>query len=98
VRGNLIPAMIFLMLLRCDLRKIMKLGPGCLSVLLGDHHDHDRVVVMFAFMKNGFPPEAWKDLGRARRSWSAGRRNMVAIQGRSDQRHPRWDTRFSSIT
>ncbi|MDK2958778.1 MAG: hypothetical protein PWP47_822 [Synergistaceae bacterium] len=28
VRGNLIPAMIFVMLLRCDIRKILKLGPG----------------------------------------------------------------------
>ena len=30
VRGNLIPAMIFVMLLRCDIRKILKLGPRML--------------------------------------------------------------------
>ena len=30
VKDNLLPAMIFLMLLRCDLRKIFKLGPKML--------------------------------------------------------------------
>jgi Predicted integral membrane protein len=30
VRGHLIPAMIFVMLLRCDIRKILKLGPRML--------------------------------------------------------------------
>lgn len=30
VKDNLLPAMIFLMLLRCDIRKILKLGPKML--------------------------------------------------------------------
>ena len=82
VRGNLIPAMIFLMLLRCDIRKIMKLGPRMLvgffsatiTIMIG-------FVVMFAFMKNGFPPEAWKTWGALAGSWIGGTANMVAIQG-----------------
>ena len=82
VRGNLIPAMIFLMLLRCDIRKIMKLGPRMLvgffsatiTIMIG-------FVVMFAFMKGGFPPEAWKTWGALAGSWIGGTANMVAIQG-----------------
>ena len=30
VRGHIIPAMIFVMLLRCDIRKILRLGPRML--------------------------------------------------------------------
>jgi uncharacterized membrane protein len=82
VRGNLIPAMIFIMLLRCDIRKILKLGPRMLlgffcatfTIMIG-------FVVMFALMKNGFPPEAWKTWGALAGSWIGGTANMVAIQG-----------------
>ena len=82
VRGNLIPAMIFVMLLRCDIRKILKLGPRMLigffsatiTIMIG-------FVVMFALMKNGFPPESWKTWGALAGSWIGGTANMVAIQG-----------------
>ncbi len=82
VRGNLIPAMIFVMLLRCDIRKILKLGPrmligffsATLTIMIG-------FVVMFALMKNGFPPESWKTWGALAGSWIGGTANMVAIQG-----------------
>lgn len=82
VRGNLIPAMIFVMLLRCDIRKILKLGPrmlvgffsATLTIMIG-------FVVMFALMKNGFPPEGWKTWGALAGSWIGGTANMVAIQG-----------------
>ena len=61
VRGNLIPAMIFLMLLRCDIRKIMKLGPRMLvgffsatiTIMIG-------FVAMFAMMKEFIQVEAPK--------------------------------------
>lgn len=82
VRGNLIPAMIFVMLLRCDIRKILKLGPRMLigffsatiTIMVG-------FVVMFLLMKNGFPPESWKTWGALAGSWIGGTANMVAIQG-----------------
>lgn len=82
VRGNLIPAMIFVMLLRCDLRKIIRLGPRMLlgffsatiTIMIG-------FVAMFALMKGGFPPEAWKTWGALAGSWIGGTANMVAIQG-----------------
>ena len=82
VRGHLIPAMIFVMLLRCDIRKILKLGPPMLlgffcatfTIMIG-------FVVMFFFMKSGFPAEGWKTWGALAGSWIGGTANMVAIQG-----------------
>jgi uncharacterized membrane protein len=82
VRSNLIPAMIFVMLLRCDIRKIIKLGPRMLigffsatfSIMIG-------FVVMFLCMKNGFGPESWKTWGALAGSWIGGTANMVAVQG-----------------
>jgi uncharacterized membrane protein len=82
IRGNLTPAMIFIMLLRCDIRKILKLGPRMLigffsatfTIMIG-------FVVMFFLMKNGFPGESWKTWGALAGSWIGGTANMVAIQG-----------------
>ena len=56
-------AMLFLMLLRCDLKKILKLGPKMLvsffaasvSIGLG-------FVASFAIFKGGLGPDAWKSL------------------------------------
>lgn len=82
VRGNLIPAMIFVMLLRCDMRKILKLGP---RMLLGFFCATGTIMVgfiaMFALFKNGFPPESWKTWGALAGSWIGGTANMVAVQG-----------------
>ena len=82
VRGHLIPAMIFVMLLRCDIRKILKLGPRMLlgffcatfTIMTG-------FIVMFYFMKSGFPADGWKTWGALAGSWIGGTANMVAIQG-----------------
>jgi len=82
VKGNLLPAMIFLMLLRCDLRKIMKLGPKMLigffsaSISIGIGF-----VVMFAMFKGSFEPGSWKAFAALAGSWMGGTGNMAAIQG-----------------
>ncbi len=82
VKGGLLPAMIFLMLLRCDLRKIMKLGPKMLigffaaSISIGIGF-----VVTFALFKNFYTPDTWKAFAALAGSWMGGTGNMVAIQG-----------------
>lgn len=82
VRGHIIPAMIFVMLLRCDIKKILRLGP---RMLLGFFCATFTIMagfgVMFYFMKDGFDPEAWKTFGALAGSWIGGTANMVAIQG-----------------
>ncbi len=81
-KDNLLPAMIFLMLLRCDMRKIIKLGPKLLlgffsatiSIAIG-------FIVTYALFKNFYEPDTWKSFGALCGSWMGGTGNMVAIQG-----------------
>ena len=80
-KSNLLPAMIFLMLLQSDIRKILKLGKkilltfflATLSISLG-------FIVMFFLLQNFFEADAWKAFGALSGSWMGGTGNMVAIQ------------------
>jgi uncharacterized membrane protein len=80
-KSNLLPAMIFLMLLQSDVRKIFKLGKkilltfflASLSISLG-------FIVMFTLMNGFFEAESWKAFGALSGSWMGGTGNMVAIQ------------------
>ncbi|RUM75012.1 MAG: hypothetical protein DSZ11_02980 [Sulfurovum sp.] len=80
-KSNLLPAMIFLMLLQTDIRNILKLGKkilltfflASLSISLG-------FIIMFALLHNFFEDEAWKAFGALSGSWMGGTGNMVAIQ------------------
>ena len=82
VKSNLLPAMIFLMLLQADLRKIAKLGKKMLltfflaagSIGLG-------FVGMFVLFHTFFETDAWKAFAALSGSWMGGTANMVAIQG-----------------
>ncbi|CAA6814436.1 MAG: DUF819 domain-containing protein [uncultured Sulfurovum sp.] len=80
-KSNLLPAMIFLMLLQSDIRMVLKLGKKILltfflascSIALG-------FIIMF-FLLNGFFEEgAWKAFGALSGSWMGGTGNMIAIQ------------------
>lgn len=85
LKNPLLYAMIFLMLLRCDLRKIMKLGPKMLvgffaaTVSIGFGF-----VVSHAILKNWLGPNSWKSLGALCGSWMGGGGNMLAIQAALD--------------
>ena len=81
-KTNLLPVMIFLILLQCDLRKIIKLGPrmllgfltASLSIMLG-------FVIVYAIFKGMYEPDTWKSFAALSGSWMGGTGNMVAIQG-----------------
>ena len=85
LKNNLLYAMIFLMLLRCDIRKIIKLGPKMLggffaasvSISVG-------FIATFAIMKGALGSEAWKALGALCGSWMGGSGNMIAVQAALD--------------
>ena len=80
-KSNLLPVMIFLMLLRCDLRKIITLGPrmltgfftASLSIMLG-------FVSVYAIFKGIYETTTWKSFAALSGSWIGGTGNMVAIQ------------------
>lgn len=81
LKNNILYAMIFLMLLRCDIRKVLKLGPRMLftfftasiSISIG-------FILTYAIMHKYLGPGAWKGLAALCGSWMGGSGNMVAIQ------------------
>ena len=81
LKNNLTYAMVFAMLLRCDIRKVLRLGPrmllgffsATLTIVVG-------FVVAFLVMKRFIGSDAWKGLGALRGSWIGGSGNMVAVQ------------------
>lgn len=85
LKNPLLYAMLFIMLLRCDLRKILRLGPKMLlgflaatvSISLG-------FMVSFAIMRGVLGEGAWKSLGALCGSWMGGGGNMLAIQAALD--------------
>lgn len=85
LKNPLLYAMLFIMLLRCDLRKILRLGPkmlvgffsATLSIGLG-------FVVAYAIMRGALGEDAWKSLGALCGSWMGGGGNMLAVQAALD--------------
>ncbi len=81
LKNPLLYAMLFIMLLRCDLRKIIKLGPKMLigffsatiSISLGFFISY---AILHSFLGEG----AWKSLGALCGSWMGGAGNMMGIQ------------------
>jgi len=85
LKNPLLYAMIFLMLLRCDLRKIMKLGP---KMLIGFFAATFSIgfgfVAAHAILKGWLGSNSWKSLGALCGSWMGGGGNMLAIQAALD--------------
>jgi len=85
LKNNLLYAMIFLFLLRCDIRKVLKLGPRMLvgffsatfTIMIG-------FIISYAIFHNYMDPGSWKALGALCGSWIGGSGNMIAIQAALD--------------
>lgn len=81
LREVMLPAMILLMLFKCDIRQIIKLGPKLLltfavtaaSIIAG-------FIISFLILHSSLDPEAWKAFGALNASWTGGSANMVAVQ------------------
>lgn len=81
LKNNLTYAMIFAMLLRCDIRKVIKLGPKMLiGVLSATVTIVIGFIVAFLLMKGVIGNDAWMGLGALCGSWIGGSGNMVAVQ------------------
>lgn len=85
LKNSLTYAMIFAMLLRCDIRKVLRLGPKMLvgffsatfTIIIG-------FIVAFTLMKGVIGTNAWMGLGALCGSWIGGSGNMVAVQAALD--------------
>jgi len=81
LKSNLLPAMIFLMLLNADLRQIKKLGMKIIfafltaSITIGI-----AFVVAYALFLPMFEADSWKTFAALSGSWMGGTGNMAAIQ------------------
>ena len=81
-KSNLLPAMIFLMLLQSDIRAILKLGKKILlTFFLASFSISVGFIVAFWIFHSYFDSSAWKAFGALSGSWMGGTGNMVAIQG-----------------
>jgi uncharacterized membrane protein len=82
LKGAILPTMLFVMLIRCDLRKIARLGGRMLlafvvaatSIGLG-------FIVTYALLQSWYEPDTWKAFAALCGSWMGGTGNMVAVQG-----------------
>jgi uncharacterized membrane protein len=82
VKSNLLPAMIFLMLLLADMREIFKLGKKMLlTFFLASVSIGLGFVGTFALFHSYFETGSWKAFAALSGSWMGGTGNMVAIQG-----------------
>jgi len=85
VKSNLLPAMIFLMLLSADMREIFKLGKKMLlTFFLASVSIAIGFIGTFTFFHTYFEPDSWKAFAALSGSWMGGTANMVAIQGALD--------------
>lgn len=81
LKNPILYAMIFVMLLRCDMKKIIRLGPKMLigffaaSVSIGVGF-----VLSYAIFHGALGEGAWRSLGALCGSWMGGTGNMLAIQ------------------
>lgn len=82
LKSHLLPAMIFLMLLSADMRKITKLGKKMLlTFFLASVSIAIGFIGTFALFHTYLEADSWKAFAALCGSWMGGTANMLAIQG-----------------
>lgn len=80
--GALVPALVFLLLVPCDLRAVARVGPrlllafaaATLTILAG-------FVVAWLVWRSHLPPNAWQVLAAVAGGWVGGTANLVSVAG-----------------
>jgi len=81
VRSNLLYAMIFVMLLNCDIRKLARLSVKMVVVFLaGSLTLAAGFIGFYAVFKNHMGPDTWGSVAALYASWVGGSANMAAMQ------------------
>ena len=78
---QLLPALLFLLMVTCDLRAILRVGPRVLavfacamaSILLG-------IVSVYLMFRNVLPADGWKMLAALSATWTGGSANLLAVK------------------
>jgi uncharacterized membrane protein len=80
-KNNLLYAMIFVMLLSCDFRKLAKLGGRMIAIFMGGAITISiGFIIAFIFFKGILGVDSWRALAALCASWIGGSGNMAAIQ------------------
>ena len=83
LKNNLLYAMIFVMLLRCDFRKLAKLGPRMIAIFLGGSLTLALgTIIGFPIFQNviGGAEKSWAAVAALYASWVGGSANMAAME------------------
>jgi uncharacterized membrane protein len=77
----LLPALLFLLMVTCDLRAILAVGPRVLAVFacaMGSILVS--IVLIYLVFRNWLPEEGWKMLAALSATWTGGSANLVAVK------------------
>jgi len=79
--AQLLPALLFLLMIGCDLRAILKLGPRMLAVFACAMASIlAAIVVVYLLFRGALPDEGWMMLASLSATWTGGSANLVAVK------------------
>ena len=79
--AQVVPAMIFLLMVNCDLRAILRLGPRVLAVFFSTTVClFVAFVVTYLMFRNVLPATGWEPLAALSGSWVGGSANLIAVK------------------
>jgi uncharacterized membrane protein len=79
--ARLVPALLFLLMINCDLRAIFALGPRVLAVFACTSISlFTAFVVAWLVFRHWLPADGWKPLASLSGSWMGGTANMIAVK------------------
>jgi uncharacterized membrane protein len=79
--GQLLPALLFLLMVTCDLRAILCVGPGVLGVFACAMGSILAAMVLaFLLFRHMLPSDGWKMLAALSATWTGGSANLLAVK------------------
>jgi uncharacterized membrane protein len=79
--ANLVPALLFLLMINCDLRAILALGPRVLAVFAcASISLFIAFIATYLAWRHWLPGDAWQPLAALSGSWVGGTANMIAVK------------------
>ncbi|HET6633254.1 MAG TPA: DUF819 family protein [Rhodanobacteraceae bacterium] len=79
--AQLVPALLFLLMINCDLRAIFALGPRVLAVFASVTVSlFIAFIVTFLIFRHWLPGNGWEPLAALSGSWVGGTANMIAVK------------------
>jgi uncharacterized membrane protein len=79
--SQLLPALLFLLMVTCDVRAIVAVGPRVLAVFAAAMASILLAIVLtFLLFRFALPIEGWKMLAALSATWTGGSANLVAVQ------------------